>query len=314
MKVRAVVPSFVDVDMVKSRLLAVVPGVQVVSDLLDASAGAPSEVEILALTPFTPVETTDLEKFPKLKFLQVAGTGYNNVPLADCQKRGIRVSNVQGANAKSVAEHVILVVLSLLRDLTTIDKGMREGFWPPLTAGHDLAGKVFGIVGSGRIGREVAKRLIPFEVSSIYYDKYRLKEEEERNLGLTYVELPELLGASDIVSLHLPLSSETRGLLGAKELASMKDDAILVNTARAELIDMPALKAELAKGRLRAALDVYPQEPPVFSDDLFKYPATVFTPHSAGVTLEAQERLLTEALRNVLRFASGKDPLYEVKE
>ncbi|MDE1822587.1 MAG: hydroxyacid dehydrogenase [Euryarchaeota archaeon] len=313
MKVRAVVPSFIDVDMVKSRLQAVVPGVQVAGELVDDGPGPMSEVEILALTPFTPIPEEALGRYPKLRFLQVAGTGYNNVPLELCQKRGIRVSNVQGANAKSVAEHVIMVTLALLRDLGNIDKGMREGFWPPLTGGHDLAGKVFGIVGSGRIGKEVARRLIPFEVSVIYYDKFRLKEDEERTLGLTYVELPELVASSDIISLHLPLSSETKGILGAKELASMKDDAILVNTARSELVDLVALKQELGKGRIRAALDVYPEEPPNFQDDLFKYPATVFTPHSAGVTLEAQERLLTEALRNVLRFASGKDPLYEVK-
>ncbi len=313
MKVRAVVPSFIDVDMVKSRLLAVVPGVQVVSDLLDEGPGSPSEVEVLALTPFTPVEPKDLERFPKLRFLQVAGTGYNNVPLELCQRKGIRVSNVQGANAKSVAEHVVMVVLALLRDLTSIDKGMRESFWPPLTAGHDLAGKVVGIVGMGRIGKELAKRLIPFEVSAIYYDKFRPKEDEERALGLTFVELPELVAASDVISLHLPLTEETRGVLGAKELQAMKDDAILVNTSRSELVDQEALKAEVRKGRLRVALDVYPQEPPDFSDELFKFPATVFTPHSAGVTIEAQDRLLTEALRNVLRFASGKDPLYEVK-
>lgn len=313
MKVRAVVPPFIPMEMARGRLLAVLPDLQIVNDPLDDAAGSPAEVELLALTPFTPLDAETIHKMPKLRFIQVAAAGYNNIPLAECKARGIRVANVPGANAQSVAEHVIMVVLALLRDVLTIDRGMREGDWPPLTGGRDLFGKVVGIVGMGRIGRELAKRLVPFEVSIIYYDAVHLPEPEERALGATFVELPELLASSDIVSVHLPSTPSTRGALGAAQLASMKDDAILVNSARAEVVDMDALRREMQKGRLRVALDVYPQEPPDFSDPMFKFPASVFTPHNAGVTVEAQERILTEAIRNLLRVASGKDPLNEVR-
>jgi phosphoglycerate dehydrogenase-like enzyme len=313
MKVRAVVPPFIPMEMARPRLLAVLPDLQIVNDPLDTEAGDPSEVELLALTPFTPLEPETIRRMAKLRFIQVAAAGYNNVPLAECKARGIRVANVPGANAQSVAEHVIMVVLALLRDVISIDRGMREGDWPPLTGGRDLYGKVFGIVGMGRIGRELAKRLIPFEVSVIYFDAIRLPESEERTLGATFVELPELLAAADIVSLHLPVTATTRGILGSAQLSTMKDDAILVNSARAEIVDMDALRAEMQKGRLRVALDVYPKEPPDFADPMFKFPSSIFTPHNAGVTVEAQERILTEAIRNLLRVASGKDPLYEVR-
>lgn len=312
MKVRAVVPPFIPIEMAKSRLQAVLPDLQITTDPLDREPGDPAEVDLLALTPFTPVDATILSGMPKLRFIQVAGAGYNNIPLAECKARGVRVANVPGANAQSVAEHVIMVVLALLRDLSALDRGMRKGDWPPLTGGRDLMGKVFGIVGMGRIGKELAKRLVPFEVSTIYYDKFRLSEQDERAWGTTYVELPELVASSDIISVHLPVTAETRGLLGEKEFAAMKEDVVFVNAARTEVVDFSAMKKAMASGRLRVALDVYPQEPPDFSDDIFQLPASLFTPHNAGVTVEAQERILTEAIRNLLRVASGKDPLNEV--
>lgn len=312
MKVRAVVPPFIPIEMARGRLLAVLPDLQITTDPLDDTVGSPADVELLALTPFTPLDVGTLAKMPKLRFIQVAAAGYNNVPLEECKARRIRVANVPGANAQSVAEHVIMVVLALLRDLVAIDHGMREGDWPPLTGSRDLYGKVFGIVGMGRIGKELAKRLVPFEVSTIYYDKVRLPESDERSWGATYVELPELVAAADIISVHLPVLPDTRGAIGEKEFSAMKDDVIFVNSSRSEVVDYEAMKRAAQKGRIRVGLDVYPKEPADFSDPIFKFPGTVFTPHNAGVTVEAQERILTEAIRNLLRVASGKDPLNEV--
>lgn len=181
-----------------------------------------------------------------------------------------------------------------------------------LTGTNELAGKVFGIAGMGRIGRELAARLVPFEVAAIYTDVVPLTEDDERRLGLTRVDWPALFSESDIVSLHLPLSSDTRGIVGADEIGRMKDQAILINTARAELVDAAALREAVTNGRIRVGIDVYATEPPDFSDPIFQVPGTLFTPHTAGVTFESQQRFLQETVKNVLRFVQGKEPMYRV--
>ena len=312
MQVRAVLPPFLPLEEIGRRVGAILPGIDITTSLDAPGRVPPEEVDVLILTTFHDLPASALEKFRALKFVQVASTGHDRVDLGACRARGVMVSNIPVANSKTVAEHVILLALALLRDLRGLDADLRRGEWPMLTGASDLAGKVFGIVGMGRIGRELAARLVPFETSTVYTDVAPLSAEEERRLGLTRVEFRELLAQADIVSLHLPLTEETRGIVGAAEFALLKDQAVFINTARAELVDPVALRRAVTDGKIRAGLDVYPTEPPDFSDPIFQAPGTAFTPHIAGVTFEAQQRFLQETVKNVLRFVQGKEPLYRV--
>ncbi len=309
---RAVLPPFVPIAEIERRAAAVLPDLEFTTELLGAGRYAPDELEVLVLTTFHGLDSAAIDRLKALKFVQVASTGYDRVDLAACRARGIWVSNIPVANSKTVAEHVVLLALALLRDLRGLDEQMRRGEWPMLTGANDLAGKVFGIVGMGRIGRELAARLVPFETATIYTDIAPLPPEEERRLGLVRVELSDLLAQSDIVSVHLPLSPSTERIFGVREFAAMKDQAIFINTARSELVDPAALREAVADGKIRAGLDLYPSEPPDFSDAIFRAPGTLFTPHIAGVTWEAQQRFLQETVKNVLRYVQGKEPLYRV--
>ena len=309
---RAVLPAFLPIEEIQRRVQTLLPEMEVVHDVIAAGRWPLEEVEVLVLTAFHELTAAVIEPMKALKFVQVASTGYDRVDVSACRARGIMVSNIPVANSKTVAEHVVLLVLALLRDLRGLDSDLRKGEWPMLTGANDLAGKVFAIIGMGRIGRELAARLVPFETSTIYTDVVPLTPEEERRLGLVRVEFEDAFAEADIVSLHLPLTERTRGIVGAKELARMKDQAIFINTARAELVDTAALRQAVADGKIRVGLDVYPTEPPDFSDPIFRAPGTVFTPHIAGVTFEAQQRFLQETIKNVLRYVQGKEPLYRV--
>jgi len=176
---------------------------------------------------------------------------------------------------------------------------------------RELAGKTVGIVGMGRIGREVAARLLPFQVSLLYYDVRRLPADEEEALGVSYAELETLLRESDLVTLHLPLTPETRGLLGRRELMLMKRGAFLINTARAKVVDEEAL-VEALQGHLGgAAIDVFSPEPPPPDHPLLKLPNVLLTPHGAGVTVEATQRIAQGVIANLLQFLNGQ-PLRDV--
>ena len=312
MKIRAVLPAFLPVDEIRRRLLQLMPDLDIVSEPTASGRYPVGEIEAIVLTTFNDLTADDIGKMSALRFVQVSSTGYDRVDVTACRARGIMVSNIPVANSKTVAEHVIMLALASLRDLIPVDRELRNGRWTMMMGAQELGGKIFGIVGAGRIGRELATRLVPFEVSAIYSDKVPLPAEQERALGLTRVSLEELISQSDIVSLHLPLSEETRGILGEAQLAKMKPGALLINTARAELVDTAALARAVGEGRIRAALDVYPTEPPDFKDPIFRAEHTVFTPHMAGVTQEAQMRFLQETVKNVMRFAQGKEPQFRV--
>ena len=312
MKIRAVLPAFLPVDEIRRRLLQLMPDLDIVSEPTASGRYPVGEIEAIVLTTFNDLTADDIGKMSALRFVQVSSTGYDRVDVTACRARGIMVSNIPVANSKTVAEHVIMLALASLRDLIPVDRELRNGRWTMMMGAQELGGKIFGIVGAGRIGRELATRLVPFEVSAIYSDKVPLPAEQERALGLTRVSLEELIAQSDIVSLHLPLSEETRGILGEAQLAKMKPGALLINTARAELVDTAALARAVGEGRIRAALDVYPTEPPDFKDPIFRAERTVFTPHMAGVTQEAQMRFLQETVKNVMRFAQGKEPQFRV--
>ncbi len=308
MRYLTVLPSFIPLEEVKTTVSQILPEMEIVNDLnLDKY-----DAEVLVATTFTKLSRKELEKFPNLKYVQIASTGYDNVDISYIKEKGIMLCNIPVANKQSVAEHVIAFTLLFLKDMMFLNQEMKNGNWPMLTGSKDLEGKVFGIVGMGMIGIQLAKRLLPFNVTILYYDIRRMSEEDEMKYGLNYVELDELIKSSDIISLHLPLTDKTRGMFGEKQFSMMKDGAIFINTARGEIVDINALiKAIKSKG-IKAGLDVFPEEPPDFNSEIFKMDNVVVSPHIAGVTIESQQRFLTETISNVLRYVQGLDPLYRV--
>jgi len=252
----------------------------------------------------------------KLRFVQCASTGYDHLDVEYLKQRGVIVSNVPDANKESVAEHVIMVTLCILRRLEYALQSTRNGIWvlgELASSAHELMGKSFGILGMGRIGRQLAKRLVPFEVTTLYYDLIRLNQKEEEELGASYVTLEELFRLSDIVSIHVPLNHSTHSMVNAKLLSQAKRGLILINAARAEIVEKSALLEALENGTLSAAaLDVYENEPPNKDDPILKHPKILVTPHYAGVTWEAQRRIAHRALANVLLFMQGGTPVNQV--
>lgn len=305
MKITAILPPFLPIESIRKQVDSVMPGVNVIT----STDFDKDDAEVLIATTFTKIDDSFLAKFPELKFIQIASTGYDNVDAQAVKTRKITMCNAPGSNKESVAEHVIAMSLSFLKDLNFLDSEMRKGNWPMLTASRDLKGKVFGIVGLGGIGRKLVERLIPFEVAILYSDVHRLSEDDEESLGVTYMELDDLLKEADIVSLHVPLDDSTKSLLNAERLALMKDGAILINTCRGGVVDETALIDAIKSKGIRAGVDVYLKEPPDFSSELFKLDNTIFTPHIAGVTGESQSRFLEETVANVMRYVQGVEPL-----
>lgn len=306
--VTILLPEFFPLDQVQQSVSAVLPGTGVFHD----SDFKGSDSRVLVVTTFTEVDAGMVAKMPNLKFVQVASTGYDNVDQALLKSKGVVLSNIPVANKESVAEHVIMMALALLRDLVPLDAEIKGKGWPSLTRGRELKGKVFAVVGMGAIGSKLAERLLPFEVSVVYYDAVRRPQDFEQRLGLSFYPLDECLKLADIVSVHLPLTDETRGMFSAEKLSLMKEGAIFINTSRAEIVDEAALIGALKEGRMTAGVDVFPREPPDFGSELFGLRGVIFTPHSAGATVESQERFLLETMRNVLRFLQGVEPLYKV--
>ena len=308
MKVLAILPPFLPIDEIERAVGAILPGIEIRTDTDFES----SDCEVLIVTTFTPVDSGLLGKMPNLKFIQVASTGYDNVSISVLKEKGIRMSNIPVANKESVAEHVIALVLAFLKNLIFFDRTLREGNWPMLTNSRELSGKVFGIVGMGAIGKRLAERLLYFGVKIVYYDPVRLQEAEEEMLGARFLDLSTLLGESDIISIHLPLTEETKGMFGADAFSGMKDGAIFINTSRGEIVDEAALIDAIKRKGIQAGLDVYPREPPDFSSELFRLDNVIFSPHIAGVTMESQRRFITETVSNVLKYVQGIEPLYRV--
>jgi len=308
MRYITVLPEFIPMEEVKATVSQILPEMEIVNDLSQDKYDA----EVLVATTFTKLSKRELEKFPNLKYIQIASTGYDNVDISYVEEKGIALCNIPIANKQSVAEHVIAFSLVFLKDMMFLNQEMKNGNWPMLTGSKDLEGKAFGIVGMGMIGIQLAKRLLPFNVTILYYDIRRMKEEDEEKYGLNYMELDDLIKNADIISIHLPLTDKTRGMFGEREFSMMKDGAIFINTARGEIVDMTALLKAIKTKGIKAGLDVFPEEPPDFNSEIFKMDNVIVSPHIAGVTLESQQRFLTETISNVLRYAQGLDPLYRV--
>jgi len=264
-----------------------------------------------------PVTEACFARAPRLRLVQRLGVGYDNIDLEAATRRRIPVCNMPDFNAATVAEHTLMLILALLRRVFDSTLLMKAGRWPASTIAaqgiYELRGKALGLIGLGAIGEEVARRARAFDVAIRYYDNRRRAPAIEEALGVSFTPLEELLRGSDIVSCHLPLTPETRALLGADEFRKMKPTAILINTARGALLDELALARALEQGTIAGAgLDVFLEEPLDAKHPLRRCPNLLLTPHMAGQTREAMERMVAMMLENIGRVARGEEPKYRV--
>jgi glyoxylate reductase/D-3-phosphoglycerate dehydrogenase len=251
----------------------------------------------------------------RLKLVQLMSAGYDRFNLDGARAARLPVAVNGGANAIAVAEHAIMLILSALKHLHLLDQAVRTGGWRNSRRVYELYHSTVGIVGMGRIGQEVAKRLSGWEATILYYDPFRLPAERERELGLTYVSLDMLLRQADAVTVHVPLNAATRNLIDAESLSLMKPTAVLVNTARGGLVDEEALAAALREGRiLGAGLDVLSEEPPPANHPLLELSNVILTPHSAGPTWQSFPRRFANCFANIERVQRGESPLWVVEE
>ncbi|MBR3783877.1 MAG: hydroxyacid dehydrogenase [Bacteroidales bacterium] len=228
-----------------------------------------------------------LAQCPKLRYLSVAFTGLDHIDLAYCREHGIKVQNAAGYSTTAVSELAVGMMLDLLRNIVTLNEKIRQGGSRGTFLGRELRGKTVGIVGTGAIGTATARLLVAFGAKVVAWS--RTERPEVKALDVEYMPLDDLLRQSDIVSLHVPLCDETRGLIGERELALMKPTALLVNTARGPVCDIAAVGRALIESRIAgAAFDVFEHEPPLPIDHLLlSTNRCLVTPHVAFATEES---------------------------
>ncbi len=249
-----------------------------------------AEADALLVRSAVQVDKSVLAQAPKLRVIGRAGVGVDNVDLDAATEAGVLVMNTPGGNAISVAEHTLALMLAMARHIPRADASTRGGKWEKKKfLGNELRGKTLGIVGLGSIGREVVKRACAFEMRILAHDPYVTSKLAE-DLGVELVDLPNLYGQSDYVTLHVAATPETVGMLSREAFQQMKPGVRIVNCARGELVDEAALEEALASGVIAgAALDVYATEPPPAGYPIFTADGVVATPHIGGSTEEAQE-------------------------
>ena len=246
-----------------------------------------------------------LEKAQSLKLISIFGAGTDNVDLEAASKLGIAVTNTPGASTEAVAEHALTLMLAVARRIPQIDRSVKEGRWVRGLV-TQLYGKTLGIIGTGAIGSHLAKLGKGIGMNVIAWT-FHPSAEKEKALAIRYVPLDYLLKESDVISIHLRLTEDTKGLIGEREFSLMKKTAILINTARAGIVDKEALIDALKNGKIAGAgLDVFHEEPIDPNDPILKLDNVVLTPHSAGQTREALEKGLSMLVENVKNYLLGK--------
>jgi len=276
--------------------------------------GADADGIIAMLSDKFPAEVID--KLPKCKVLANYAVGYNNIDIAYAKKKKITITNTPDVLTNSTAEIAVSLVLACSRNIILgedmVRKGKFKGWAPKMLLGYELTGKTVGIIGAGRIGFETAKRLKAFGTNIIYYSRSK-KQNFEQELGAKKVNLDTLMKKSDIISLHIPLTEQTKNLLSREKLELLKPSSIVVNTARGEVIDEPYLVEMLKNNRIFAAgFDVYQNEPDV-NNELLKLPNAVLLPHLGSGTFEARSAMAELAANNVINVLTGKEPITPIK-
>src|SRR5450830_1376862 len=247
-------------------------------------------------------------------FVQQPSTGYQHIDVDEAAKQGIPVANASGANSNAVAEHTMMVILGCIKKLMLCHDKTRNAVWVQDEMANygvfELFQKTLGIIGAGQIGREVARRARAFGCRMIYYDTVPLAPEEEKELGLIFRPLDDLISESDVVTLHVPLTPETDNIMSAERIAAMKPGAILVNASRGQVVDEEALATALTEGKLGGAgIDVFTKEPISADNPLLNAPYTILTSHIAGATNESRLRIIDLSLTNVAAVLNGNIPV-----
>ena len=257
------------------------------------------------------VDSTALESADRLKVIARYGVGVDNVDLETAARKKITVTNTPHANAVSVAELTIGLLLSLARSIPEAAESVREGKWPRLH-GRVLESKVIGLIGFGSVGRAVAQRLQPWQLTLLAFDPFGDKAVAQSS-DVRLVEMEELIREADFVSLHAPLLAGTRRMVDADFLSRMKRGACLINTARGELVDQDALLSALDSGQVGgAALDVYEHEPPPADSPLRRHPRLIATPHCGAHTDGAADGMGRQSLQDCIAVLRGESPLHPV--
>jgi D-3-phosphoglycerate dehydrogenase len=276
----------------------------------DAEQNALVEQAEFLLPGWAAVTEPMLARAQKLRMIQKWGIGYDRIDVEAARKRRIPLAITAGSNAGQVAELAIALMLSVYRRVPYVNRAMRQGQWPKAEMREtcfQIAGKTVGLVGFGNIGRLLARRLGGFDARVIYFDARPADRETEVALNATYAPLDALLAQSDIVSLHAPFTPQTAKMINAASIATMKDGAILINTARGELVDEKALHDALVSGKLRGAgLDAFDPEPPAIDNPLLTLDQVVVTPHAGGGVFDNVENVARHSLGNIMRFLRGE--------
>jgi len=307
-------------DLDTTRLERVLPGITLYPTSTDAEVDERIAGCEFILTNKLTISRARMRAVPGLRLIGLTATGTNNVDLEAARELGIAVCNIRDYCTVSVAQHVLGVMLALTHRLREYDQAAVDGTWArseqftvPGAPIRELTGKVLGIVGFGTLGKAVAKaaqaglgmRVLVAQRPGAVAGR---EADTATSVGPVRVSLDELLRTADVLSLHCPLTPATTGMIGRDELALMKPDALLINTARGALVDLDALVAALRSGDLGgAAIDVLPQEPPVSGSPLFApdIPNLIVTPHIAWAALEARQRAVDELALNIEDFLRG---------
>jgi glyoxylate reductase len=255
-------------------------------------------------------EPVPLDLLPALRVVANYGVGYDRVDVAECAARGVVVTNTPGVLDHATADLAFALILAVRRQVVHGDRVVRSGGWSGSWSegalAEEVGGSTLGIVGLGRIGSAVARRARGFDMRVLYTRRLRA----DSDLG-EWRTLDDLLAEADVVSLHVPRTPETDGMLDARRLALLRDGATLVNTARGEIVDEPALVRELVSGRISAGLDVFVHEPEV-PQGLLDLPNVVLTPHIGSATRQTREAMTRLVVDNVLAVERGDPPLTPV--
>ena len=258
-----------------------------------------------------------LQAATKCKLIQLLSAGYDEMNLPLAGDLGIAVANNGGANRVAVAEHTMMLMIACQRRMMAYANDVKAGLWKQEQNRKidvfELEGKTLGMIGMGNIGQQVAKRSRAFDMEVQYHDKYHpLAPTQEDALGLRPVSMEELMKTSDVISLHVPLTRETYGMIGRDQFALMKPTAVVINTSRGGVINEAALAQALSSGSIAAAgLDVMEHEPPDPNDPLLKLDNLIITPHTAGPTLESIPKRAANSFENIQRVAAGEPPMWQ---
>ena len=270
-----------------------------------AAAVAGADIALIMAARMTPEL---LDQAPRLRFIQKMGAGVDNIAVETCENAGITVARLGAGNAIQVAEHAAMMILAASRRLIALDNRVRAGHWdkePARGVIQHIHGKTVGIIGLGAIGKRLARILTGFEVETLYCDPIPATAEIEVALNVRRVSFDALITSADIITLHLPLTSESRGMIGAAEIDRMKQDVVLVNCARGGIIDEDAVAQALRDGKLLGVgMDVFTSEPPGTSP-FFDIENAVLSPHCAGATLNNFATIAARAMANAEKYLEG---------